>query len=135
MQWDETQYAGFSTAAPWLPVNENRKDVNVKKQDKDPQSVLNHFRKMTALRKSNPVLVHGAYQLLDAKNPDIYAYTREMDGKKLLVVLNFKSTKKNIALKEAAQIKETLINNYESVDTKGEIVTLEPYQAVIFALK
>jgi oligo-1,6-glucosidase len=51
--------------------------------------VLNYFRKATALHHKYPALIYGKYTLLDKLNPDIYAYTGELDGNKFLVLLNF----------------------------------------------
>ena len=72
MQWDDSDNAGFTTGMPWKRVNENHKVINVAAQDKDPNSILNHFRKMTQLRKDNSVLVYGKYELLQKEHPDIY---------------------------------------------------------------
>src|SRR5207344_1759379 len=90
-QWDGSQNAGFSTGTPWIKVNSNYKTINEAAQDKDPNSVLNYFRKIVKLRKDNLALVYGKYTLLDKTNPDVYAYSREMDGKKLLILLNFRT--------------------------------------------
>jgi len=90
MQWDATENAGFSSVKPWKKVNENYLEINVEAQEKDPKSVLNHFRKMVQLRKDHAVLVYGDYQILDEAHPDIYAYTRTLKDKQFLVLLNFR---------------------------------------------
>lgn len=135
MQWDASANANFTTGKPWLPVNENYKEVNVKTQEKDPNSVLNHFKKMTKLRKENPALIYGAYTLLDAENTKVYAYTRSWEGKTFLVVLNFSQDETMTTLDVATTIKKTVINNYETVDVNGKEISLEPFQGVIFELK
>ena len=89
-QWDTTANAGFTTGTPWLKVNPNYTTVNVAAEDNNANSCLNYFRKMVKLRKDNPVLIYGKYALLDQDNPDVYAYTRELDGRKILVLLNFR---------------------------------------------
>ncbi len=134
MQWNDTENAGFSTGIPWLPVNQNYHNINVAKEDKDPHSVLNYFRKMTQLRRDNPVLVYGDYQLLKPKHPEIYAYTRTLDDQKMLILLNFTDKHSSIDLPEINLIKEELIDNYGSIAINNDIITLQPYQAVIFAL-
>lgn len=133
-QWDTTTNAGFSTATPWLEVNKNFKMLNAAAQEKDPNSVLNYFRKMVKLRKNNPVLVYGKCILLDKENPNVYAYTRELEGKKLLVLLNFtdKTTTYNIGISTAKS--KIILDNY----TKVKILknnTLRPYEAIIIQLK
>ena len=135
MQWDSSEHAGFTTGTPWLPVNDNYKFVNVVVEEKNPNSILNYFKEMVELRKKNPVLVYGAYHLLGADNPDIYAYTRALGNQKLLVLLNFKDHNSSIELPEIKSIQNTLINNYNSlVDMDNEKITLKPYQAVILSL-
>jgi oligo-1,6-glucosidase len=134
MQWDDTANAGFTTGTPWKRVNENYKDINVAAQDKDPNSVLNHFRKMVKLRNDNKVLVYGDYQLIQAEHPDIYAYTRTLDDQKMLVLLNFSDHGSAIQLPEIKSIQKTRINNYKSLAIEDEKITLEPYQAVILSL-
>jgi oligo-1,6-glucosidase len=85
------------TGEPWLKVNENHSSINATAQEKDPNSVLNYFRKMVKLRKDNHVLVYGKYTLIDAKTL-ISMLTRELDGKKLLM-LNFRSEKAKLDTK------------------------------------
>lgn len=135
MQWDTTQQAGFTTGTPWKRVNPNYPEINVAKQEKDPNSVLNHFRKMTKVRKDHPVLVYGAYTLLQKEHPKVYAYTRVGEKEKMLVLLNFSEEVSSISLPELAQVQGTVINNYEETDLEGETIRLRPYQAVIYQLK
>ncbi len=130
-QWDSSKNAGFSTGLPWLQLNPNYRDINVAVQEKDEKSVLNYFRRMTKLRKENPALVYGAYQLVDKNNPSVYAYTREWQGKKFLVVLNF--TSKAAAFDPAADLSKakTLISNYPGGSAAKQ---LRPYEAVVYQL-
>ena len=88
-QWNDKAGAGFTTGTPWIHVNPNYKTINAAAQEKDPNSCLNYFRRLTKLRKDNLVLVYGKYTLLDKGNPQVYAYTREWHGKKMLILLNF----------------------------------------------
>lgn len=135
MQWNAAQSAGFSTGKPWLPVNENHIAINVAAEEKNPNSVLGHFRKLTYLRRNNPVFVYGQYKLIQKRHPDIYAYTRTWEGDKILVLLNFKARQAEIELPEAKLVGQTLIDNYGDVDIQDEKVLLKPYQAVILRLK
>jgi len=131
-QWNSTANAGFTTGTPWIKVNPNYKSINAAAQEKDANSTLNYFRRIVKLRKDNPVLVYGKYTLLDAQNPDTYAYTRELDGKKLLVLLNFTSktasTQTGIDLKDAT----VLIGNYQKPSKNGRLM---PYEAVVYEVK
>jgi oligo-1,6-glucosidase len=134
MQWDTIKNANFTTGKPWLSINQNYKTINVALEENDPNSVLNHFKKMVNLRNNNKVLVYGDYTLLKTKHPDIYAYTRKLGSKKMLVVLNFKNKESNIELSETSSIKEVLINNFKTIRIEQNKIYLKPYQAVIFSL-
>jgi oligo-1,6-glucosidase len=100
-------------------------------EEKDSSSCLNYFRKLVKLRKDNLVLVYGKYTLLDRDNPNVYAYTRELNGKKLLVLLNF--TNKPASANTGIDVRKAkvLIDNYGSNSSNG---SLQPYEAVIFEL-
>lgn len=134
MQWNDETHAGFTTGTPWLPVNENYRTLNVAVESGDPNSVLNHFKAMAALRKARPVLIYGEYQLVQAEHPAVYAYTRALDGVKALVLLNFTQDVSNIELPKI-RMGSTWINNYEDLKREGDLVSLQPYQAVIVELE
>ncbi|MGG9963223.1 glycoside hydrolase family 13 protein [Ferruginibacter sp. SUN106] len=131
-QWDTTANAGFTTGTPWLKVNSNYTTINAATEEKDENSCLNYFRKLTKLRKDNLVLVYGKYTLLDKNNPDVYAYTREQDGKKLLIVLNFRSTVSAVNTGIDVSKARVLLSNYPA---PNDNVKLRPYEAVIYELK
>ncbi|WGH76094.1 alpha-glucosidase [Tenacibaculum tangerinum] len=135
MQWDDSENAGFTTGTPWKRVNDNYKEINVANQEKSPNSVLNHFRKMVKLRKENEVLVYGDYQLLDAENDETYCFTRTLDDVKVLVLLNFTDHDSSIELSEISNNKEILINNYDVLTILEKQVTLKAYQAVLLSIK
>ncbi|MBX2944529.1 MAG: alpha-glucosidase [Cyclobacteriaceae bacterium] len=130
MQWDDTKNAGFTSATPWLPVNPNHVTLNVKHQQEDPNSVLNHFRKLTALRKGEPVLIYGAYEIILREHPAVYAYARILGNKKVLVLLNF-STKESVIELPQTKMGRVWINNYDELKQTGNTLALSPYQAVI----
>lgn len=133
-QWDDTKNAGFTTGEPWLKVNPNYKTLNAAAQEKDPNSALNYFRKVVALRKNNKVLVYGKYSLVDEQNPDIYAYTRELEGKKMLILLNF--SQKNASTVTDKKLGKLLINNYPTVQkVSGNKIVLRPYEARVYEVK
>ncbi len=131
MQWDNSEHAGFTNGGPWLPVNDNYVDINVEDENSDPNSVLNHFRKMTELRKENPILIYGAYELVAPEHPDIYAYTRTLGEKTVLVLLNFSKETSEIKLKDDWSNHSILINNYSDVEFFENSLKMKPYQAII----
>ncbi len=132
-QWDTTANAGFTSGTPWINVNPNYKDINQAKQEKDSSSCLNYFRQLTRLRKTYPVLVYGKYTLLDKRSPAIYAFKREGEGQKFIVLLNFSSSisQVNAPVHPAS---EMLLSNYPGAAVnKGKLsITLRPYEAIVF---
>jgi oligo-1,6-glucosidase len=131
MQWDETNNAGFSSETPWLPVHENHITVNVATQQNDHNSVLNHFRKMVALRKENLLLVYGNYEIIQDDHPTIYAYSRTLEDQQMIILLNFSELESSISLPNFDHNKEVLINNYNEFSIDENTITLKPYQAVV----
>ena len=131
-QWNNSSNAGFTTGKPWLKVNPNYKTVNVAAEEKDSNSCLNYFRKIVKLRKDNLVLVYGKYTLLDKENPQVYAYTRELNGKKILVLLNFSSKPATANINIDLTSSNLLIGNYASANNT---TALRPYEAVVYELK
>jgi oligo-1,6-glucosidase len=132
-QWDNSPNAGFTSGEPWLKVNPNYNQINAKAQESDPNSTLNYFRKVVALRKSNPVLTYGKYKLLDKDNPNVYAYTRIWQGQKMLVLLNFTANNASTNLGIDVSKAKVLLSNYQGF-TLGKSLDLKPYQAVVLRL-
>ena len=131
-QWDNTANAGFTTGTPWLDVNENYKTVNVAAEEKDPASCLHYFRKAVQVRKSNKVLVYGTSKLVDKFNKKVYAYTRELDGKKVLVALNFTAAPASFTPGFDLSTVKILLGNYVHSSRNG---ILQPYEAVVYEIK
>ncbi len=130
-QWSDSANAGFTTGKPWLKINPNYTTINASAEEKDPNSCLNYFKKMTKLRADNLVLVYGKYTLLDKSNPNVYAYTRETDGKKMLVLLNFKSVAAEAKTGLDMSKAKVLLGNYPAPSKDGK---LKPYEAVVYQL-
>ncbi|MEU0492085.1 alpha-glucosidase [Nocardiopsis sp. NPDC006139] len=89
MQWDASPNAGFTTGTPWIAVNPDHTEVNAEAALADPDSVFHHYRRLIALRKEHPVVVHGSYTPLLPEHPALYAYTRTLDGTVLTVLANW----------------------------------------------
>ncbi len=136
-QWSNTNNAGFTAGKPWIKVNPNYTIINEAAEEKDPNSILNYFRKVVQLRKDNLVLVYGKYTLLDKGNPKVYAYTREGEGEKLLVVLNFSTTSSTTDIGMNISNAKLLLNNYKDAPSNNitaSTVTLRPYEALVYKL-
>ena len=130
MQWDDSTYAGFSTAQPWIMVNPNYTKINAKDQVNREDSVFKYYQKLISLRHNSDLIVYGTYDLLLADDPDIYAYTRTLDDDKLIVYCNFSDNTREVELPEEFTNGKILISNYNdaTVNTK---ITLRPYEAIV----
>ena len=89
MQWNREVNAGFTEGDPWIRVNPNYSDINVHDQQSDPNSILNYYRKMISLRKSNPTLVYGNYEDLAPDHPSFFAYRRWDQEHEFVIIMNF----------------------------------------------
>jgi oligo-1,6-glucosidase len=135
-QWNNTKNAGFTTGTPWIKVNTNYTSINAAAQENDANSCLNYFRSLVKLRNDNiPVLVYGKYTLLDKNNPKVYTYTREGQGQKILILLNFSSSNAQANIPVIASRLKLLLSNYKGAPLikKGtSIITLRPYQSLVY---
>ena len=131
MQWNDTPQAGFTTAKPWLAVNENYIALNVAEQEIRSDSVLSYFKSMIRLRKNYLTLVYGVFELVDGDNKEIFAYTRELDNQKLLIVLNFSDQNAALDPDIYFEPKNTLIGNYLQSSNSN---FFKPYEAVIYEI-
>lgn len=89
MQWDDSPNAGFTEGEPWLAVNPNHREINAAAQEEDPDSVLQFYRRLIALRKQHEIIVYGHYELLGPEDDRLFCYLRRLHGKQLLVACNF----------------------------------------------
>lgn len=136
MQWDDSENAGFTTGTPWLKVNPNYKQINAASQVNDPDSVFSFYRRLVELRKEYDVFVDGAFELLYADDPDIFAYTRTTPEETLTVLCNFHDGEAALSEKSGEKIRESglgelLISNYKDVDE----TKLRPYEARMYLKK
>lgn len=133
MQWEgKSKYAGFSDIEPWLHVNPNFKTINVKDQIYDPNSIFNTYKKLIEYRQNHLLVVEGDYKLINTSE-DIYAYLREMDGQKLLVVANLSNQVQNLNLNYGIQ--QPWISNYNVEKIDLSQYELRPYEAFAVELR
>lgn len=88
MQWSNDEHAGFSQVKPWLPLADDYQTMNVKKQQKDPKSTLNFYRKLIQIRREHPELYYGSY-LKHSADDHIFSYFRRDEDSSFLIILNF----------------------------------------------
>jgi len=130
MQWDDSAYAGFSTANPWIMVNPNYTKINAKDQVNREDSVFKYYQKLIKLRHESELIVYGTYDLILDDDKDIYAYIRTLGDEKLIVYCNFSDNTREVELPEEFTNGKILISNYNdaAVNTK---ITLRPYEAIV----
>ena len=133
VQWDSSKNAGFTTGTPWLPVNPNYIKINVAEQEKDPESVLSYYKKLTALRK-NPeykeTMVYGDFVPFMADEDRLMAFYRK--GEKTLLILgNYRKEERELEL--PAPVKKLVLSNAEPRIT-GRKITLSGYEATILEI-
>lgn len=132
MQWDDSENARFTTGKPWLSINENYKEINAKKSLEDKNSVFYHYKKLIEIRKANETIIYGDYKLLCEDDKNIFAYTRELNGDKILVVCNF--YEKEVEFKYDKEFKnaEILLSNYNDSSLAIDKLKLRPYEAIMY---
>lgn len=128
MQWDTSEYAGFSKKEPWIKVNPNYPMINAKEQISRESSVYNYYIELIALRKKHKVIRLGSYKLLLPKHDKLFAYQRSYEDILLTVICNL--TRDYVdATKDLIKNYQLLLCNYSEI--KDEI-RLRPYEARVY---
>lgn len=132
MQWDDSENAGFTTGTPWLAVNKNYDKINAKQCLQDENSIFNHYKKLIDIRKSNDTIIYGDYKLLCEDDENIFAYVRELNGDKILVVCNFYDKDVEFKFDGDFNYSKVLLSNYNDSSKMIEKLKLRPYEAVMY---
>lgn len=132
MQWSNGINGGFSEHEPWFSVNPNYTEINVSSQQQDSNSILNFYKSLIQLKKSHDIFTYGTFNLIDAENEHVFAYIRELDGKRVLVVGNL--TDKSATLEFNETINENNIELHNYKDNKLNLNALRPFEAFVIAL-
>ena len=130
MQWDDSAYAGFSTANPWIMVNPNYTKINARDQVNREDSVFKYYQKLIKLRHESELIVYGTYDLILDDDKDIYAYIRTLGDEKLIVYCNFSENTREVEIPEEFVNGKVLISNYSDAKANQKI-TLRPYEAIV----
>ncbi|NWD70825.1 alpha,alpha-phosphotrehalase [Pseudomonas gingeri] len=138
MQWNAGPNAGFSTAQPWIDVPPNAAWINVDRQFGDTGSVLHHYRTLVGLRRKEALMVDGVYRQLLPEHPRVWAYVREGQGERLLVVNNFYAEPCEVELPEGVfidgQSQRLVIGNYAGDLPRSRRLSLQPYESFVLHL-
>ena len=141
MQWDASPLAGFTTSAkPWLPVPPSASTYNVETERKDPNSIFSTYKRLLALRRSDPALRDGAQQSINTADKDVFAFVRSTSGRSVVVALNMSSKPQQIALDWAAHGVtgdglQLLYSAGGSAAPHSNLVTLEPFGVFVGAIE
>ena len=139
MQWNAEKNAGFTTGTPWLKVNDNYTEINMETQDTDPDSVLNYYRKLIALRKSpayKEVFAYGEFLPVYQNTNSVMAYYRKTENQRILITANF--GKEAVSLTLEYPVKQILLSNMASAEHSlpaNDIITLNSCEVLVFELE
>jgi alpha-glucosidase len=137
MQWTDGVNAGFSKAKPWLPVPASAKTHNVESELKDPNSVLNFYRQLLALRHTEAALRDGEYISLNDSDPNVLMYLRRYEDATILVAINMSASEQKTRMDLSAagmatpKLSTLLTSFHETPKASGGELTMEPYSAFI----
>ncbi|MDF2039433.1 alpha,alpha-phosphotrehalase [Cytobacillus oceanisediminis] len=139
VQWDGSENAGFTDGTPWINVASNYSEINAERALKDGNSIFYHYKKLIQLRKQYNIITYGDYELISEDHPDVFAYVRNGDNEKLLVVNNFYGKETSFIIPEHIQADEykdeILLSNYNQSPSAAQTINLRPYESVIYYLK
>ena len=127
MQWDASENAGFSKRPPWLKSGKSYPHINVENEIKGP--IFTFYQDLIRLRKEMPIISEGSYKPAFEDSKQVYAFERQYEDEKLLVLNNFYATEVEIDLPVVYQNGQILISNYEDVEVSEKIL-LKPYQTL-----
>lgn len=128
MQWNNSTNGGFTEGKPWFPVNPNYKDINVAHQLEDEHSVLNFYKKLIQLKKSHDIYMYGQFDLIDAENENVFAYTRQLEGKTVVVAGNLTDKQSSLTLPFDIEEDAIKLHNYNS---QLDATSLKPFEAFV----
>lgn len=137
VQWNAQENAGFTAGTPWLKVNDNYKEINMADQDQDPDSILNYYRRLIALRKSptyKEVFTYGKFLPAYQDTEDVMAYYRKDEHTRILVAANF--GKESVELPLDYPVKQVLLSNQHkqhNYNTESHL-SLESCEVIVFEL-
>ncbi|MBM2658556.1 glycoside hydrolase family 13 protein [Staphylococcus pseudoxylosus] len=129
MQWNDQTNGGFSEHSPWFPVNPNYKTINVANQQQDPNSILNFYKSLIVLKKSDDIYTYGTFDLIDKHNEQVFAYTRTLNNKKVLIVGNLTNQTATFNYDGPVNENDILLHNYK--DEAIDINAIKPFEAFV----
>ena len=133
MQWNSSVNGGFNEGhETWQCVNPAYKEINVETDLNSSKSIYRFYQKLLEIKKTNEIAIYGATREYDHENKKIIAYSRRYMGEKLFIAGNFSKKQANYKLPDWVNSSNVLLNNYPDLAVKDGVITLKPYQAVVF---
>ena len=130
--WNASENGGFTTGTPWIALNENYKEINVEAALNDSDSIFYTYQELVQLRKKNPIMVWGDFELVDTVD-NVFSYYREYKGERWLVVTNFSNEEQLFSSEDA--IEKVIIQNDKEAITNLKEINLRPWQAFVVKVK
>lgn len=136
MQWDDGPNAGFTTGKPWMYVNPNYKEINVKEALENPNSIWYFYQKINKMRLGNEVIKYGDYRLYNPKDTKVWTYSRTYKNRTYLVVASYTDKYAKFVIPEVFRGRNAsvVISNYKGNDIFTDR-TLKPYEAVVYEIE
>ena len=135
MQWNDQPKAGFTSGTPWIKINPNYKEINVKDQLGRSDSVLNYYKQMISLKKQYPLFTYGIYDLLLEEDTQIYAYTRTLESKVALIITNLTSDEADFESNYSLSSNHLILSNYDTESHEDiKSFTLRPFEARVYIM-
>lgn len=135
MQWDDSTYGGFSDTKPWLLVNPNKDEINVKKEQQDEESLWHFYKRLIQLRKSEIALAAGTFTNQLPQDEALFVYTRKTAEQEILVLVNLSAKEAAYTLPQlAGKNWRPLIGNTHQPPFQATGV-LEPFVAFAYTVK
>ncbi|AUJ51274.1 glucohydrolase [Staphylococcus hominis subsp. hominis] len=131
MQWTNEVNGGFTEGTPWFPVNPNYKTINVAQQSEDSDSVLNFYKRLIKIKKSDDIYTYGEFNLIDDANENIFAYTRKLNNKTVLVAGNLTNHVASLNLPFEVEPSQIKLHNYKN---DLDITNMRPFEAFVAEL-
>ena len=144
MQWTSGRYAGFSLVKPWFYLNPNYRKINVSREEKNPNSILNFYRECIKIRQESKTLLFGKYKEYEENHPYVYMYERRLDKNGYVVITSFAKEKIPFVLPKVfrGHKGKVAISNYPLKNKKDSSYTfpidymiLEPYEALVIKVR
>lgn len=137
MQWSSAPNAGFTSGTPWFYVNPNYRDINVRVQEDDPDSLLNFYKELIAFRRANPVVLRGQYREHMAEDKHFYVYERIYNHERLLVICYFGAEQLRFEAPAGFDLEkgQLVLSNYRENFVISNGFTTRPYELRVYLYK